>query len=361
MLKNSQAEVPPNNHTFNPSTSPLLNLKPLHDGKPIDIEAHLIDVDETNPGIAKDKSEQTMRYKRRAPNMIESYAILGGPVYPIIVCRLPNGRYLLVDGHGRFEELDLSTIKKLSAIVFPELSLEQRICLRETLNAAQEPFDPGLILKDLRLLAGARKLNVRNASHLDQLLADLPDRVRRQRDNLLTLARWPENLADKISIEGKKGTIGIDQVNNLTQLVEAIEDRYPEISDEYPGDKLHQRVLERYFEGAFREEGRAQDNIRAATRGVKAMSKKQRPTLLSFIKGESTIAQLRAATGGTKTQKSKKPSGSEDDDLVSQFMKVTQAIFASADGLSEVERQAIIGNAYLVLERVKPAKQAVFG
>lgn len=360
MVKKSQADsAPTTTQSFNPTLSPLLNAKPLNNGQPMEIAIELIDLDETNPGIVKDKTEQTIRYRRRGPNIIESYAILGGPLYPVIVCKLPNGRYLLVDGHGRFEEVDTSKVKFLRAIVFPEMSLEQRICLREILNAAQEPFDAGLILKDLRMLAKERGLNVRNEDHMDKLLADLPQRVRGQRDNLLMLARWPEVLADKISVEGKKGTIGIDQVNNLTQLVQAIEDKYPEITNDYPGDKLHHRVLERYFEGAFREEGRAQDNIRFVTRTVKTMAKKQYSVLLNFISGENTLAQFRATIVPTKATKGGKKSSTqnlEDDDLISRFLKMTHAIVDAADSLSDVEKQFVAANANLILERLKSLK-----
>jgi hypothetical protein len=135
----------------------LLKSSPIHGIEPLEEREILIaaiDEDTTNPG----KDSLSKRYERRAPNIRESYDIIGNVVYPIVVClrRDAAERYIAVDGHGRLDELRRRGRKVVRAIVFPYLTLEQRICLREVLNAAQEPFDTPLVLKDLGLLAQER-------------------------------------------------------------------------------------------------------------------------------------------------------------------------------------------------------------
>src|SRR5437016_5504134 len=135
-----------------------------------EVELALIDKDVTNPG----GDEFSKRYERRAPDIRESFDILGGIVYPLVICQKSGGsdRYLIIDGHGRRDEAKRRGVKKMRCIIFPPLSLQQRICLRQVLNAAQEPFDTPLVLRDLHLLAKERGLDIRNEHDVESLLSD---------------------------------------------------------------------------------------------------------------------------------------------------------------------------------------------
>ena len=124
--------------------------------------------------------------------MLDSYDILGRVVYPIVVCQhdeLP-GKYVHVDGFGRLTMLRAKGVKTVNAIVYPSMTLEQRICLRQTLNAAQEPFDPVSIIHDLRLLAKERGLSLHNRANIRALVRDLPARVQSRENDLVNLSRW---------------------------------------------------------------------------------------------------------------------------------------------------------------------------
>src|ERR1043166_1508603 len=125
-------------------SSPVHDLIPLN-GVPISIDIHSIEIDPTNPGGVT----ESMRYQRRAPSIHDSYDILNRIVYPILVCVHPekSDKYMHIDGFGRLDEAHVRGQKKILAIVYPPLSLEQRICLRQTLNAAQEAFDAASIIE----------------------------------------------------------------------------------------------------------------------------------------------------------------------------------------------------------------------
>src|SRR6266536_1122800 len=152
--------------------SPLHGIQPLTDNVQW-IELDKLDVDPTNPGSDK----YSDRYKRREQPIRDSYDILGRIVYPLVVCTKDDGsgHYWLLDGHGRYAEAKERGEKKIACIVFPPLTLQQRIILRQVLNAAQEPFDPPLILSGVKHLAEERHLDIRNnEDDLDALLADFP-------------------------------------------------------------------------------------------------------------------------------------------------------------------------------------------
>src|SRR6185369_2774774 len=62
-----------------------LQNSPIHGLKIVEIrevELALIDKDATNPG----GDEFSKRYERRAPDIRESFDILGGIVYPLVIC-----------------------------------------------------------------------------------------------------------------------------------------------------------------------------------------------------------------------------------------------------------------------------------
>ena len=286
----------------------LLKGSPIHGIEPVgnrEIGIEAIDQDDTNPG----KDSLSRRYERRAPNIRESYDIIGDVVYPVVVCLSLNssGRYIAIDGHGRLDELRRRGRKKIKAIVFPALTLEQRICLREVLNAAQEPFDTPLILKDLSLLAQERGLDVRNNNDLESLLADLPESIRKHRDKLKLLARWPMEVADKIGVDDNDaaGVIGLDKVKELNGLVTAVQRNHPETAKAFAGDRLYKQVLKLYFDGKFRDGRRSQDTIRDARRLLKKLPQDHQAAT-RFMKGLVDFNQFKADAEPNLTERSGK-------------------------------------------------------
>jgi len=193
----------------------MLTGSPIHGVKqigehPVDIS--LLDTDPTNPG----SDAYSKRYKRREKPISERYDILGGIIYPLVVCTKGDGtgRFRIVDGHGRRDEAVRRNQKETTRIIFPPLNLEQRILLRQVLNAAQEPFDTPLVLRDLHLLARERNLDLTNDMDLRALLTDLPVNIRKHEDKLKVQAKWPSDVSDKIGIDGNEesGVIGYDKI-----------------------------------------------------------------------------------------------------------------------------------------------------
>jgi hypothetical protein len=250
--------------------SPVRNL-PAPENMVVDMA--LIEDDPTNPGA----DETSGRYDRRAESISDSFDILGGPVLPLVVCRNPESpnRFIIVDGHGRRDEARRRNQQTIKALVFPALSLEQRVCFRQTLNAAQEPFDPPLILKDLQLLAKLRNLEIRKETDLRALLGDMPYNVRKHYAKLRLLSRWPEAVADKIGIDDddELGILGFEKVKELDGLVTALKRSHPGVAAKYPGDGLYKQVLTLYHNGYFRNGSRSQEAIREARKLVKKLPK----------------------------------------------------------------------------------------
>jgi hypothetical protein len=315
-----------------------LNNSPIHGIKAIDVrevELALIDKDRTNPG----GDEFSKRYERRAPDIRESYDIIGGIVYPIVVCEKAgeSGRYVIIDGHGRRDEAHRRGAKKMRAIIFPSLNLEQRICLRQVLNAAQEPFDTPLVLRDLHLLAKERALNIRNEHDLQSLLADLPARIRKHHEKLKVLAKWPAEVADRIGIDDDDdtGVIGFDKVKELNILVNGLQRSHPETSSAFPGEKLYKQVLKLYFDGRFRDGRRSQDTIRDA-RSLLRKLPENHPAAKKFIGGTLDFNEFKAEAERNIPERSAKHG------LVHVCKQLT-ALLTDADvrNLTAVERRAL--------------------
>jgi ParB-like chromosome segregation protein Spo0J len=276
----------------------FLKRSPIHGIKPVaerEIELSLIDEDPSNPGSDK----FSKRYDRRAPDIRESFDIIGGIVYPLVVCEKgdASGRYTIIDGHGRGDEAKRRGEKKMRVIIFPPLTLEKRICLREVLNAAQEPFDSPLVLKDLSLLAEERGLDIRNDNDLESLLADLPASIRNHRKKLKLLAKWPSEVANKIGVDdnAEAGVIGLDKVKELDLLVGSVKKNHPETAKLFLGDKLQKQVLKLYFNGTFRDGGRSQDTIRDVNRILKKLPQ-DHPSTKKFLKGSLSLGEFKAET-----------------------------------------------------------------
>jgi hypothetical protein len=271
-----------------------LRKSPIHGLKPIDereIDISLLETDPTNPGA----DESSLRYERRWPSISESFDIIGGPVYPLVICEHPTkpGRFITIDGHGRGDEARRRGLKKVRVLLFPKLSLEQRICLRETLNAAQAPFDMPLVLKDLQLLARERGLDVRNEKHLHALLSDLPASVRKHEDKLKLLAKWPADIGGKIGVDDndEAGVVGFDKVKELDSLVNTVRRGHPNTSAKYPDENLYRQVLKIYFDGAFRDGRRSQDTIRDARKLIKKLPQDD-ILVTKFLKGGLTYSEF---------------------------------------------------------------------
>src|SRR4051812_18038169 len=93
--------------------SPLRGLTPIAPD-PIDISIDRIEFDPSNPGIDKEKS---VRYERRGDSIRDSFDIIGGIVYPIVVCQNETdaNRFILIDGHGRLFEVTSRGLKTVRA------------------------------------------------------------------------------------------------------------------------------------------------------------------------------------------------------------------------------------------------------
>ena len=279
-----------------------LRNSPLHGIQPLEgehfIELSKLDTDPTNPG----SHPLSNRYQRREQPIHDSYDILGRIIYPLVVCTRDDGsgHFLLIDGHGRFDEARKRGQKQIKCIVFPPLTVEQRIILRQVLNAAQEPFDAPLILRDLQTLAKERNLDIRNnETDMDALLADFPESFAAEKKKLRVLAAWPEDIADKISIDVNKrnedgdeqGVIGFVKVNQLNILLNKVRKYHPRIAAQYPGEKLNRQLLKLYFDNVFRDGGRSQEGITRASSTILAAETND-PLVSEFLKGGMKLGEF---------------------------------------------------------------------
>jgi hypothetical protein len=283
-----------NNETINTtpfSQSPVHNFKALTD-QPVRLNIADIDLDSTNPGSVT----ESQRYKRRSPSIRDSYDIFGRIIYPIIVCQNAEhaGRFLHIDGYGRLEHLKERGEKQVSAYVYPPMSLEQRICFRETLNAAQEPFDAASIIQDLRLLARERGLDLHNQEHVETLVRDLPERVQKHKKDIIELSRWHEDAVAKIgeSYDDNPKSIGLDQVRGLGRIMTEMEKRHPNALGKLGGmQEVSKQLSEMYLSRRFSENGKSQQGIRNVAKSLKTMQPDD-PSILKFFENGSSISDL---------------------------------------------------------------------
>lgn len=145
------------------------------------------------------------------------------------------------------------------------LQLEDRIRLRQVLGAAQEPFDAPLVLKDLRLLAERRRLDLSKGEDIDLLLADLPielaDKAQKQ---LKLIGKWRNDVIRRVAIEhdDETGVLGIDMLKELDDVVNAVKRNHPNVYKAL-GENLREKTLEVYFGGNLRSKGQmSQDALR---------------------------------------------------------------------------------------------------
>jgi len=318
--------------------SPIHGIKPIGE-YPVDL--CLLDTDPTNPG----SDPYSNRYKRREKPISESYDILGGIIYPLVISSKDDGsgRFWIVDGHGRRDEALRRNQKQINSIIFPGLTLEQRIILRQVLNAAQEPFDTPLVLRDLHVLAKERNLDIRNEMDLHALLADLPVNIRKHEDKLRVLAEWPSDVSDKIGIDDneEKGVVGYDKIKELNTLLNAVRKHHPSAAAEYPGAKLNRQLLQLYFANVFRDGGRSQEGIREARRIVKKIENDD-PLVGKFLKGGMLVGEFAESSEAHMKDKAAKDGDSSDLGLVELCKKLNVLLTdVDAHNLSAVERRTL--------------------
>jgi len=318
--------------------SPIHGVKPLGE-YPVDLA--LLDTDPTNPG----SDPYSNRYKRREKPISESYDILGGIIYPLVISTKDDGtgRFWIVDGHGRRDEAVRRNQKQINSIIFPPLTLEQRIVLRQVLNAAQEPFDTPLVLRDLHVLARERGLDIRNDIDLRALLADLPVNIRKHEDKLRVLAKWPPDVSDKIGIDDseEKGVVGYDKIKELDSLVNALRKHHPKTADEYPGPKLNRQLLQLYFSNVFRDGGRSQEGIRA-TRYIVKKIENNNPLVSKFLKGGMRVGEFEALSEAHIKDKAARDGDAGDLQIVDLCKKLNVLLTdVDAHNLSAVERRTL--------------------
>jgi hypothetical protein len=322
----------------------MLTGSPIHGIKPLGeypLELSLLDTDPTNPG----SDPYSNRYKRREKPISESYDILGAIIYPLVVSTKDDGtgRFWIVDGHGRRDEAVRRNQKSINSIVFPPLTLEQRIILRQVLNAAQEPFDTPLVLRDLYVLARERGLDIRNDMDLRALLSDLPVNIRKHEDKLKVLAKWPSDVSDKIGIDDneEKGVIGYDKIKELDTLVNAVRKHHPNAAAQYPGQALNREVLKLYFTNAFRDGGRSQQGIRDARAAIKRIANDD-PLVSKFLKGGILVGEFVEASESHPKDKGSDAADGTNLDLVDLCKKLNSLLTdVDAQNLSAVERRTL--------------------
>jgi len=271
--------------------SPMHGIKPIAEYK---IKLSLLEKDPTNPG----SDPYSERYKHREKPISESYDILDTIIYPLVVSTKDDntGRFILVDGHGRFDEAERRFKanhgpEELNCVIFPRLTDEQRIILRQLLNGAQAPFDTPLILRDLQLRAKLRNLDIKNEADLHALLVDFPENIRKHEKKLRVVAKWPEDVADRIGVDDddQKGVVGFDKIRELDSFVNILKKRHPKSAEPYPDTKLNSQALHLYFNGKFNDgKQKSLEGIRKSVRIIKALEKDD-PLVAKFLKGTMPV------------------------------------------------------------------------
>jgi hypothetical protein len=321
---------------------------------PRQVQVDLIDFDPTNPGLDPTKS---LRDKRRGNSIRDSYDILSRIVYPVIVCIHPDDpkRLMQVDGYGRLSEAKARGQQMIDAIVYPAMTLEERICFRQTLNAAQEPFDAASIIADLRRLASERGLDVTNPDHIKTLLRDMPERVRRYEKDLIMLARLHPSAVQAMGESYRKngGTIGLDQFRNMTGVMHVIEERHPETVARLGGlQELSLKLSKMYVDKKFSDGGRAQDTLRKVKEALSSAPEDD-PGIGDYFLQEKPSAELIAKFHDKQTAtKSKPPS-------ILEACKTLMALLVDVDvdSLTRAELRALDRTAS-VLGNVLAARSA---
>lgn len=249
-------------------SSPLRGIQPVQPCA-IEVDIDSIEIDPTNPGTVT----KSRRNDRRMPSMNDSIDIIGGVVYPGVVCQKKGepGKYVHVDCYGRLHTLKARGFKKMWVIVYPPLSQEQIICLRQVLNAAMEPFDAVSVIADLRLLADERGLDLTSLSDVRMLVRDMPAKVRKFEKDIVMLGRWDAKTISNLGDSQDEGeTIGLDKIRAMTSIINTVSSCHPKTLTQLGGEKKLSKILGKMFlDGKFSEDTRSQEGIRVLNRALK--------------------------------------------------------------------------------------------
>lgn len=327
-------------------SSPVHDLRPISDN-PVVVDIDAIEIDATNPG----GTTMSLRYARRAGSIRDSYDILSKIVYPIILCQHPKstGRYIHIDGFGRLSEAKARGDRTIRAIVYPPLTLEQRICLRQTLNAAQEAFDAVSIIRDLQELAKERGLDVANPEHVKTLVRDLPEKVRKHEKDLIMLSRLHPDAIQALGESYKKDgqAIGLDKFRGMSRILATLEERHPEATAKLGGAREASLKLSKmYLDKKFSEGSRSQEAIRQVAHALKVLPGDD-SVVLEFFKKEKKYSDLPMRTGKPVRE-------GEESTLLEACQALTKLLLnVDSDALTSKERRA--------LERTEAVLKQVLG
>ena len=326
-------------------------LRPLLENELILIDD--IEIDSTNPGSLT----ESHRYERRAESMLDSYDILERVVYPIVVCEKQDedGKYIHIDGYGRLGMLRAKGVKEVKAIIYPPMNLEQRICFRQTLNAAQEPFDPVSIIHDLKLLAQERGLSLQNRADIKALVRDLPARVQARERDLLILARWHSEVVDRMGEQSgsQQEAIGLDQLRGLDRLLSAVVKEHPHVAEKKGGQLEVSKILGQGFYGQrFADGMRSQEGIRKAIKAVKSLPE-DHAAVDEFLSGDIALRTL--IRQGEERSEEQESSEERDVTIIEACQTLASLLIqVDANSLSEGEYRAL-ERTHRVLESVIPS------
>ncbi len=339
MKTNAKARIPQSQADVSAlRSSPVHNLVPLHPTA-VPIEVTMIDLDPTNPGSVT----KSLRNDRRAGSIRDSYDILAKIIYPILVCQNPDdtARYMHVDGYGRLKEAQARGQQFIDAIVYPPLTLEQRICLRQTLNAAQEPFDAVSIIRDLQQLAGERGLSLNDAEQIKTLVRDLPERVRKHEKDLIMLARLHPSAVESMGESYRKDghTIGLDKFRNMARIIRTMDERHPKTVERLGGSReLSLKLSKMYIDKKFSEGTRSQEAIRRVAQFLDNAPEDD-ARVSDFFSQERSFSELLQAT----------PPGTASSAPAKSV--IIEACRALTDALMDVEVEALTRAELRALDR----------
>ena len=312
-----------------------------------------IEIDSTNPGSLT----ESHRYERREESMLDSYDILERVVYPIVVCEKPDedGKYIHIDGYGRLGMLRAKGVKEVKAIIYPPMNLEQRICFRQTLNAAQEPFDPVSIIHDLKLLAQERGLSLQNRADIKALVRDLPARVQAREKDLLILARWHSEVVDRMGEQSgsQQEVIGLDQLRGLDRLLSAVVKEHPHVAEKKGGPLEVSKILGQcFYDQRFADGMRSQEGIRKAIKAVKSLPENH-AAVDEFLAGDIGLRTL--IRQGEERSEEQESSDERDVTIIEACQTLASLLIqVDANSLSEGEYRAL-ERTQRVLESVIPS------
>ena len=325
-------------------SSPVNNLQAIYP-QPVEIDIDLITIDSTNPGSLT----ESLRYTRRAPSIRDSYDILSQIVYPVIICEDPDnsGRYIHIDGFGRMAEARARGQKKIRAIVFRAMTLEERICLRQTLGAAQEPFDAASIIRDLQQLAKERNLDISDPEQIKTLVPDLPEKVRKHERDLVMLSHWHpsaiEALGETYSKNGQ--AIGLDKIRGMDRILRVLEKRHPNTVAKLGGSlEVSLRLAKMYLAKKFSEGARSQEAVRKVAKTFEAMPQDD-PAVFDFVSKQCSHSELPLITSAV---------GSDDKQLIAACKQLTSLLL-------EVPSEALTPGARRALQRTDAVLDEVLG